>query len=289
MPILQRLHDAMNFQIVTIGGTPITLASIVTFVVVLLVAALVSRYVQKLIRVGMKGRGVSDVGTIGVAVRLVHYAIMLIALGVGLQTVGIQLSALFAAGAVFAVGIGFAMQNIAQNFVSGVILLLERTIRPGDVLEIEGQHVRVARMGIRATIVRSMFDEEFIVPNGTLVQSVVKNYTLDDRNVRLRAAVGVAYDSNLDQVMEALHTAGASVESRLDTQEPLVLLESFGASSVDFSVSIWIRDPWKVYKLRSDLMMAMWRELHAADIEISFPQIDVHFDPPVVEALKQAA
>ncbi len=289
MPILQDIHRILNFQITSIGGTPVTLTSILIFVMVLIVAAIVSRWIQRLIRVGMQRRGVTDEGTVGVAARLLHYAIMLLAMGVGLQTVGIHLSALFAAGAVFAVGIGFAMQDIAQNFVSGVILLLERTIRPGDILEIEGQHVRVTSMGIRATIVTSMFNEEFIVPNGKLVQSTIKNYTLGDRVVRLSAEVGVSYHSDLDAVRAALVRAGETIDDRDPAQPPLVLLTGFGASSVDFSLSVWVVDPWKFYRLRSELLLAIWRELRAVDVEIAFPQLDVHFDRPVVEALTKRA
>lgn len=289
MEFLEKIHSALNFEIVSVGGTAVTLASILTFVVVLIVAALISRWVQRAVRMGMRHRGVTDEGTVGVITRLLHYGLMLLAVGVGLQTIGIQLSALFAAGAVFAVGIGFAMQNIAQNFVSGVILLLERTIRPGDILEIEGSFVRVTQMGIRSTIVTTMFDEEYIVPNGTLVQSVVKNFTLTDRNLRLRGVVGVAYESDLEVVRDALAAAGHRIESRVPSKDPLVLLTGFGSSSVDFEVSIWIDDPWMAPRRRSELLFAIWAQLKEVDVTIAFPQLDVHFDPPVIQNLERLA
>src|SRR4030095_8726722 len=102
---------------------------------------------------------------------------IVVGLTLALHLAGIKLGAVFAAGAVFAVGLGFAMQNIAQNFVSGVILLVERSIEPGDVIEVNTQVVRVHQMGIRATLVRTLDDEDMIVPNSILVQTTVKNYT----------------------------------------------------------------------------------------------------------------
>jgi potassium-dependent mechanosensitive channel len=111
---------------------------------------------------------------------------------------------LFAAGAVFAVGLGFAMQNIVQNFVSGVILMVERTIKPDDVLEVEGDIVRVQKMRIRATMVRTRNEEELIIPNSTLVQGAVKNYTLTDSRFLLGTVVGVTYGSDMQLVREVL-------------------------------------------------------------------------------------
>ncbi len=129
---------------------------------------------------------------------------------VAMRTTGIRLDALFAAGAVFAVGFGFAMQNIAQNFVSGVILLFERTIKPGDVIEVGGQIVKVQQMSIRATIVRTLDEEDVIVPNSSLVQSNVKNFTLEDNIYRVRVTVGVSYSSDVPKVKAALEGCARS-------------------------------------------------------------------------------
>jgi small-conductance mechanosensitive channel len=133
-------------------------------------------------------------------------------------------------------------------------------------------------MGIRSTIVRTLYEEDLIVPNSALVQASVKNHTLGDSTYRLTGTVGVSYDTNLDEAMAALERAGTRVTGRLATQRPLVLLKSFGASSVDFEVSVWIDRPWEKFKRRSELLLAIWDELHAAGIVIAFPQLDVHLD-----------
>jgi hypothetical protein len=197
-----------------------------------------------------------------------------------------RMHALFAAGAVFAVGLGFAMQNISQNFVSGVILLIERTIKPGDILQVETEIVRVKRMGIRATVSRTLDDEEIIIPNSVLVQNSVKNYTLQDSLFRLRTLVGVIYGSNMALVRETLERTTREIPWRVQAVQPRILMKQFGNSSVDFDVSVWIDDPWKKQVRLSELNERIWWALKEAGIVIAFPQLDVHFDPPVMSSIQ---
>jgi len=159
-----------------------------------------------------------------------------------------------------------------------VILLAERSITESDVLEVDGRIVRVVKMGTRATVARSRDEEEIIIPNSNLVQSSVTNYTLGDSLYRIRAQVGVAYESDMEQVMDVLKTAGESVPNRIKEREPVILLLEFGDSSVVFEASIWAEDPWAARVTRSSLNMAIWSHLKEAGITIAFPQVDVHFD-----------
>jgi small-conductance mechanosensitive channel len=274
------VHHAFDAPLFAIGATTVTAATIVVFFAVLLLTAWISRLAAKGTRRGFAMRGVSDPGTSGVAARLVQYVVMLLGLGVALQTLGISLNALFAASAFFAVALGFAMQNVAQNFVSGIILLIERTIKPDDVLDVEGRIVRVTRMGLRATVARTRDDEDLIIPNSTLVQNTVTNYTLRDSFHRLRAKVGVSYSADMALVGEALRRAAGQLPGRSEAHDPRVLLTEFGDSAVQFEVSVWTRDPWRSRVDLSLLNEAIWQELQAAKIGIPFPQRDVHIIPP---------
>ena len=255
------LNRLANTPLFTLSGTEVTAVSILTFLLILLISAWLSRVLQRFTERWLRIRGVDEEGTISTAKRLLHYAVILIGLGVGLQTVGINLGAMFAAGAVVAVALGFAMQNILQNFVSGVILLADRSITDSDVLVVDGRIVRVVRMGTRATVARTRDDEEIIIPNSMLVQSSVTNYTLGDSLYRIRAKVGVAYGSDMNRVIEVLREAGASVPDRVQDKDPVVLLLEFGDSSVDFEVSVWAEDPWLARVTRSSLNMAIWKHL----------------------------
>jgi potassium-dependent mechanosensitive channel len=215
-------------------------------------------------------------GDLGVADRLIHYGFVLVGLALAMHLAGIKLGAVFAAGAVFAVGFGFAMQNIAQNFVSGIILLIERTIKPGDVLEIGNSIVKVMKMSIRATIVRTLDDEDIIVPNSTLVQSNVKNYTLEDNLYRVKVVVGVSYDSDLKLVREVLEKTANDIHWRDRNHAPRVLLLNFAPSCVEYETSAWMHEPFHYRIAGSELREAIWWAFKRAGISIALPQLDVH-------------
>jgi small-conductance mechanosensitive channel len=280
--ILSWLNGFANRTLFTIAGTEVTALSILTFLLIILFSFWLSSIFQKIADRWLRARGVLEEGTISTTKRLLHYAVVVVGLGIAIETIGIHLGALFAAGAVVAVALGFAMQNILQNFVSGVILLAERTITEADVLEVDGRIVKVVRMGTRATVARTRDEEEIIIPNSMLVQSSVTNYTLGDSLYRIRAQVGVAYGSDMKEVNRVLLEAGASVPERVQEKDPIVLLLEFGSSSVDFEVSIWAEDPWAARVTKSALNMAIWDHLKAAGITIAFPQLDVHFDEGVI-------
>jgi small-conductance mechanosensitive channel len=270
----------LHRDLFTIAGTPVSMVTLLTALLVIVVTVWISRAVQAGLVRFLQRRGLKDEGTAGVAGRLAHYLVIGAGVGVALQTLGIDLTALFAAGAFLAVAFGFAMQNITQNFVSGVILLIERTIKPGDILLVEGRMVRVSRLGTRATVARTLDDEDVIIPNSILVQSTVTNYTLRDSHYRVRVGVGVAYGSDMALVRKTLERVARDLEWRSRVRDPVVFLLAFGSSSVDWEVSAWIEDPWKERSYRSRLHEAVWNALQAAGITIAFPQLDVHFDAP---------
>lgn len=287
METLEATASVMRKTLFEIGGTPVSGATLVTALVIILITVLISRLAQAGMRRWLERRGVSDEGSIVVTGRLLHYIVLFVGFGIAVHTMGINLSALFAAGAIFAIGLGFAMQTIAQNFVSGVILLVERAITPGDVLEVEGRVVRVLRMGIRSTVVRSRDGEDVIVPNSVLVQSIVKNYTLDDGAYRVRTRVGVTYGSDLKLVREVLEDVANRIRTDLPNTRPQVLLLEFGNHSVDFEVAIWMDDPWLSRLRLSELNEGIWWAFKERGIVIAFPQLDLHLDRHVVDSLRR--
>jgi small-conductance mechanosensitive channel len=279
------VHQWINAPIITFGDTNVTLVMILVVGIMIVAAWWVSNVLQRAVERAFRARGIDDVGTVAVSKRLLHYTVMAIGLALAVQQIGINLSALFAAGALFAVGLGFAMQNIAQNFVSGLILLVERPIKPGDIVEVEGRVVRVRKMGIRTTVARTRDEEEIIIPNSALVQTSVKNFTLGDSVYRIRANVGVTYDSDMRRVRTTLERAANEVPWRLQEYDPVITMTEFGDSSVDWQVSVWIDDPWRARRHLSNLLEAIWWALKDDGIVIAFPQLDLHLDPPVEQAL----
>jgi small-conductance mechanosensitive channel len=283
------LPAVVTEELFRIGDTAVsffTLGSmLITFVAMLAVSWLIRFGMRRALR---KGSIEAAGGDLGVADRLIHYVFVLAGITLALHLAGIKLGAVFAAGAVFAVGFGFAMQNIAQNFVSGFILLIERTIKPGDVLEIGPQIVKVMKMSIRATIVRTLDDEDIIVPNSTLVQSNVKNFTLEDNLYRVKVLVGVSYNSDLKLVREVIEKATSEVTWRDKAYPPRVLLLNFTPSAVEFETSAWMHDPFNYRIAASDLRETIWWAFKRNGITIAFPQVDVHLPPELTAGISAA-
>lgn len=276
MPDIRSLFGVELFHI---GDTAVTPASLVAVASIMLITYWVSRGFQRILTRGLRRGGLEEPGTITTISKLLHYVVLFLGLSVALQTIGVSLTSVFAAGAFVAVGVGFALQNILQNFVSGVILLAERSITEHDVLLVDGEMILVERIGARSTIARNRDDQQRIIPNSSLVQSTVVNYTLSDTTYRIRSRVGVAYSSEMERVEAALLRAAASVENRDRSREPIALLLDFSDSSVVWEASIWASDPWQARLTLSDLNKAIWYALKEDGITIAFPQLDVHLSP----------
>jgi potassium-dependent mechanosensitive channel len=258
------IWTALNTSLITLAGTPVSVVTVMTVLVMLIVAHRGSTLGQAAFLRFARSRGVGDEGSVGTVMRLLHYSIVAVALVVALQTVGVQLDALLTFGAVFAVGIGLALQGIAQNFVSGIILLLEQSIRPRDVVEVDAQ------------LVISVNGDRRIVPNSALVQATVRNFTMRSKAVRLKTEVGVAYATPPAHAREVLLAAARAVEDRLEEREPVVQFKAFGDSALLFDVFLWIGDPWLIPVMRDRLNQHIWEALAEAKISIPFPQRDLH-------------
>lgn len=286
---MSSLHDIAEYELFTLTGNVVNVATLAMALLIALLAVIAAKLTEKGAYRFLTGRGLRDQGSAGATGRLVYYLVLALGLAIALDSLGVDLTALFAAGAFFAIALGFAMQNITQNFVSGVILLVERTIKPGDVIEVEGRMVRITQLGMRSTVVRTWDSEDYIIPNSILVANTVKNFTLHDRLYRIRCQVGVAYDSDLQQVRTVLEEAAGAIEWRVDEREPVVQLRGFGASSVDYDVSVWIDEPFDRSRHQSDLNEAVWFALKQAGIVIAFPQLDLHLDRRALDAMRGAA
>jgi len=275
------LHDTL-FQL---GGRPVTPITLVVVTTIVTVAMLVSRTIRFILMRRFRDRSPGERGSMDAVSRLTGYALMGVGVVVALQTAGIDLGAVVAATAVFAVGIGLALQGIALNFVSGIVLLAERSIKVGDILEVNDQVVRVMELGIRSTRVRTLFEEDIILPNNVLVQQPIKNLTLHDSLIRIAVQVGVAYSSDLALVRSTLEAVARSMKFGDPEYEPVVILNEFGPSSVVYEASVWTHDPWASRRQRSEMREALFRAFAAKGIVIAAPQLEVR----LVEPAKMAA
>ena len=219
--------------------------------------------------------------------RVSRFVLWTLGILIALHVVGINLSSLFTTGGLLAVALGLSLKSILENYVGGLIIKSDDSIKHGDLLDIDGQMVRVKSIGIRATIVRTKDDSNILIPNSLLVQEKIGNYTHRDLVCRLSTSIGVSYSSDLKQVREVLEEVCRNFDGLFPQHAPVVLLTDFGNSSVNYQVFVWIEDPWNRRLVKSKLNEAIWWALKAAGIEIAFPQLDVHLDQSAIKASPQ--
>jgi potassium efflux system protein len=245
---------------------------------VILATYVTMRMVGKGIDRHFKTSGNSDDTDIKTYKRVCRYVVLTVGILIALYVTGINLNSLFTTSGLFAVALGFALKDVVENYVGGLIIRTEKSIKHGDVLDVDHMMVRVKSIGMRDTVVRTKDDSDILIPNSLLVQGKIGNYTLRDSLCRIWTTVGVSYSSDLKQVREILEGVCADVDGLSSRHEPVVLLTDFGDSSVNYKVLVWTEDPWKWGRLKSKLNEAVWWGLKDAGIEIAFPQLDVHFD-----------
>jgi small-conductance mechanosensitive channel len=224
-------------------------------------------------------------GALQPATALVRYTLMFIGLVVILQLGGVNLSSLAILASVLGVGIGFGLQSIANNFVSGIIISFERPIKPGDFVSLGSLEGTVERIGGRSTIIRTLDHISIIVPNSRLLEQEVVNWTHDDDLARLHVPVGVAYGSDIESVREALLEAAASHPAVLAEPRAEVRLLGFGDSALTFELLVWSKDPPGHARIKSDLYHHIEANLRRGGIEIPFPQRTLHVSADEVSAV----
>jgi small-conductance mechanosensitive channel len=199
---------------------------------------------------------------------------------VALRSVSIPLTAFTVLGGALAIGVGFGSQNIVNNFISGLILLAERPIKVGDMIEVEGQRGHVEWIGARSTRVRTFDNIHIVVPNSVFLERSVVNWTLADDDVRTKVDVGVAYGSDVAATKRVLLQAVTEHEKVLASPSPAVFFMAFGDSALEFRTHFWIRsrDMGERLAIESDVRTTIDRLCRENGITIAFPQRDVHLD-----------
>jgi len=216
--------------------------------------------------------------------QIVSNIVLIIGIFIVLDNAGIHLGALTVFAGAVGVGVGFGLQNIASNFISGLVILAERPITVGDRVEVAGIAGQVQHIRARSTVIVTNDNITMIVPNTKFIDSPVTNWTYGDPRVRFRLPVGVAYGSDVNKVREALLAAASENANTLKDPAPSVFLEKFGENSIDFELVVWSSEmSYRPRRYRSDLDFAMEQKLREAGIEIAFPQRDLHIRSGVLK------
>ena len=221
--------------------------------------------------------------------RFLHFCLIILGIFISLSTIGVSFTSLALIFGGLSIGIGFGLQNIASNIISGFILIFERPIKIGDLVEIMDVDIfgRVSSINLRSTVIASLDEKEIIVPNSQLITESVHNLTHANNLYRLRISVGVSYGSDVDLVRKVLLDAADEhfgvikepIPNISNVTAPFVRFIAFGNSSLDFELLTWIPDSFQRFDVASDLHFIIWNKFKEHNITIAFPQLDVHFDP----------
>ena len=209
-------------------------------------------------------------------VTFTRWIIVIVGTVLTLAALGIDMAKITLLASAVGVGIGFGLQNVVNNFVSGLILIVERPVGVGDLIEVGPLTGEVKRIGIRSSVVRTFQGAEVIVPNAELVSKEVVNWTRSDRQRRYDIDVGVAYGSEPERVMRLLVDAAGDVPEIMKSPAPLAMFKGFGDNSLDFRLLAWVQTVDVGLQAQNALRIAILRRLDEAGIEIPFPQRDVH-------------
>ena len=259
-----------------IGSLTLSPTNVVLFVLILWATMLLARFVRFVLEQEILSRVALERGLPTAISRLIHYALVGIGVFIASSAAGLSFSQFAIITGALSVGVGFGLQNIVNNFISGLILMVERPVDVGDTVELGALIGQVRIIGLRSSVVRTTTGAEVIVPNSHFIANEVINWTLSDQHRRIEIPVGVAYGTDPHAVIAALMAAAKDKKGVLSVPEPVVLFDGFGDNSLNFQIRFWTPEfqGWRV--IRSAVALAIHDELKNAGIVIPFPQRDLH-------------
>lgn len=274
-PTISQL-DSMSFSL---GKFNITMLSVIKAIILMTVmlwlAVTLSRNIEQRLR---KSRALTP-SMQELTSKLLKIGFITLAILISVTSVGIDLTALAVFSGAIGVGIGFGLQKPASNLISGIILLMDRSIKPGDVIELSDTYGWVNMLGARFVSVITRDGKEHLIPNEDLITQQVINWSYSDTNVRVKIPVGISYSSDVNLAMNLLVEAAIETPRVLESPAPRCLMTGFGDNAVDLELRIWMSDPNNgVANLKSAVMVKVWNKFHEHGIQFPFPQRDVHID-----------
>jgi len=274
---MESIKSFLEYELINAGNFSIRVYTIVTVLIIVLITKLVLYLIKKALDISRKNK--LNKGAHSALLQIIKYIIWVISIGLILETIGIKVTVLVAGSAALLVGIGLGLQQTFNDIISGVILLSEKSIKIDDVLEIDGDVVRIQSIGLRTSKALNTDEISIIIPNSLITTNKVINWSHQTRKTRFRIEVGVAYGSDVDLVIRVLEES--ALEHPDISNQALIeaRLVNFGNSSLDFQVLFFSKNIFRISKVKSDIRRIISRKFIEEGICIPFPQMDVHFKP----------
>lgn len=282
----------LDLQLFKVGEYSLKLGQLLSFFVVLIITSIVSKILQAGFNRIAKQKGNTSSHHLYIISRIIHYLVLFVGFIIALTMLGFKVTELAIMASALGIGIGLGLQGMVNNFVSGLMIMLERSLKVGDFIEVSSGLVgEVIEINMRATLVRTNDNIDILIPNADLVSGIVTNWTLADNVRRFRIPFGVAYGSDKEIVKKAALEAAKAVNYTLTMpgRQPIVWMTGFGDSSINFTLGVWVSHEQvkRPTALMSDYLWALDDALRANNIEIPFPQRDLHIRSSNVGFAKQ--
>ena len=272
---MEKLENFLQYEIFHIGEYKIEVSSLVIIALVLLVTKLLILIIKKTL-FSKKRLEKYDQGNTYAVFQIIKYFIWIIAIGITLESIGVKVTVIIAGSAALLVGVGLGLQQTFNDIVSGIILLWERSIKVGDILEIDGDVVKIEKIGLRTSNGLNRDSIAIIIPNSLITTNKVINWSHQAKKTRFKINVGVAYGSNVDLVLKVLEESAFEHPEVHHKNEIEARFIDFNNSSLDFQVLFFSENVFRIEKVKSDIRKIINRKFTENKIKIPFPQLDVH-------------
>lgn len=272
---METLNEILDYEIFTLGEYTLKVSRLIAILLILVFTRIILWLIKKAIFRKYKFSKL-DTGSTFAIYQIIKYVVWVVAIGLLLETLGVKLTLLLAGSAALLVGVGLGLQQTFNDIISGIILLTERSIKIGDVLEVDGDVVRIQVIGLRTSKALNRDEISIIIPNSLITTTKVINWSHQSRKTRFKIVVGVAYGSNVDDVIKILEESAKEHSDIFGKELVEGRLLNFGNSSLDFELIFFSKNIFGIDKVKSDIRRIISRKFEENNISIPFPQLDLH-------------
>lgn len=273
MEIINKLKEILGFSLIHTGDVNFTLGALMSIILAFFISSFILKWIRHLVTQNLP---LEDKNKFISIFQFIKYIVYIFVTMFALRISGIDISVLLTASAAIFIGLGFALQQLFQDLIAGVLIILDQSLKVGDIIEIDGKVGKVQKISLRSTKAYTRNQRVMIIPNHMFMDDLLFNWTQNSNIVRDNVTVGIAYGSDTLLAKELLLDATKAVTQILQTPEPRVLFDEFGDSSLNFSVNFYVDDAFIVQRIKSELRFEIDKKFRENNITIPFPQRDLH-------------
>ncbi len=280
--LLEPTIQTLESMAISLGDIRLSVLGLIKAGIVLMLLLWIAGVVSRIVEHRLEASATLSPSARVLVGKLTHVLMIVIAIIAALESIGIDLTALTVFGGAIGLGIGFGLQKVISNLMSGVILLMDKSVKPGDVIAVDGTFGWINRLSARYVSVITRDGTEHLIPNEDLISQRVENWSYSDNLIRLKLPIGVSYESDVPLAMTLAVEAAKDVERALNSPAPVCRLLNFGDDAVELELRVWINDPQKgVANVRSEVLLNVWNLYHENGVEFPFSQRDLHIKSSV--------